>query len=228
MNIIPLIKKGRVDPILKKDSNGITMLIGWRRKGQSRKGGEWMLGRPQAWVDRRKIADGTALSPGCQIVMDERRRQIVTHGWDADHDDAHANGELAAAAECYLTSPTERRMLTVGVTVETARGLADPSRTVSVPREVPIGWPWEPQAWRPGNRIRELAKAGALFLAEGDRLRRKEDTEGAKAMEEKARSCASIIDDHYQVGPLSPGEELLDLGRFSHVPILPANPAINT
>jgi hypothetical protein len=210
MNIVALIKKGRVEPILKSDRNGVTMLLGWRRKGQSRKGGEWMLKKAQAWVDRRKIAAGTALSPGCQIVMDERRRQIVRHQWTPEHDDEHTAGELAEAAECYLTEAKIRVMRRV------------PSDAQGGSMEIPAGWPWRPQSWRPGDRIRELAKAGALFLAEADRLRRKEDADGARSMEEKARTCASIIDDHYQVGPLSPGEELLDIEKFNHVPVLPA------
>jgi hypothetical protein len=33
-------------------------------------------------------------------------------------------------------------------------------------------WPWDESWWKPGDRIRELAKAGALIAAEIDRLNR--------------------------------------------------------
>lgn len=43
-------------------------------------------------------------------------------------------------------------------------------------RGAPAGWPWHPKWWKPtpDDRIRELAKAGALIAAEIDRLQRME------------------------------------------------------
>jgi hypothetical protein len=36
----------------------------------------------------------------------------------------------------------------------------------------PDGWPWAPELWKPANARRDLVKAGALILAEIERLDR--------------------------------------------------------
>lgn len=38
---------------------------------------------------------------------------------------------------------------------------------------VPSGWPWERRDWKPtpDDRVRELVKAGALYVAEAERIR---------------------------------------------------------
>jgi len=37
---------------------------------------------------------------------------------------------------------------------------------------IPMGWPWEPAAWKPGERRRNLVKAGALCVADRERRER--------------------------------------------------------
>ena len=89
---------------------------------------------------------------GIAIIARERARH-VQEGFDADHDEEHDTGGLAMAAACYATPPWERdRRLTVGMR--------------------PVGWPWSADWWKPSpdDRVRELAKAGALIAAEIDRL----------------------------------------------------------
>lgn len=90
---------------------------------------------------------------GHELIVAERERQVAVEGWTSAHDDTHAGGELMLAAACYEMPPTERVM-----------GLTPP----------PGRWPWEPEWWKPtpDNRERELVKAGALYLAENERLRR--------------------------------------------------------
>lgn len=90
---------------------------------------------------------------GIARIAAERRRQIEKEGWDATHDEQHRRGELGNAAACYATPPEHR---------------------LSLPRCPPLQWPWEEEWWKPtpGNRIRELEKAGALIAAEIDRLLR--------------------------------------------------------
>jgi hypothetical protein len=121
----------------------------------------------------------TATGPtGAELIATERRRQIEEEEWDGEHDDQHADGELAAAAVCYAA-----RARTCEVTGNLEGGslmLADP-------------WPWDAE-WDkrskvrgtrrdmspngkliPGRvkaRIRDLVKAGALIAAEIDRLQR--------------------------------------------------------
>lgn len=85
-----------------------------------------------------------------QDVLAERRRQIEAEGWTPEHDDAHADGGLAHAAGCY------------------AKRAAFPELN----RHPPMTWPWEARWWKPGDRRRMLVKAGALILAEIERLDR--------------------------------------------------------
>lgn len=83
-----------------------------------------------------------------QDVIAERQRQINVEGWSPEHDDAHGNGEMAIAASCY------------------AYQAAIPAITL------PWRWPWHPKWWKPTNSRRDLVKAGALILAEIERLDR--------------------------------------------------------
>ena len=95
---------------------------------------------------------------GIAIIAAERTRQINKEKWTAGHDDEHTDGQLAIAAAVYAT-PDEHRLY---------RGQAP--RSEAVPHE----WPWGDEWWKPTpkNRLRELAKAGALIAAELDRLLR--------------------------------------------------------
>jgi len=86
-----------------------------------------------------------------EMIEAERHRQVGEEGRTVAHDLTHTDGELARAAACYAFPHNWR------VAGETAP---------------PVGWPWEREAWKPtpNDRIRELVKAGALILAEIDRL----------------------------------------------------------
>jgi hypothetical protein len=92
------------------------------------------------------------ITPAIRDVVAERERQKSVEGWTPEHDDAHPDGDLAQAAACYAAprfhSNTE---LKVG----------------------PIGWPWSWEWWKPKDRRRDLVRAGALILAEIERLDRK-------------------------------------------------------
>ena len=93
---------------------------------------------------------------GAELIAAERKRQIEEEGWSAEHDDRLAKGQLAKAAMCYCMEPGD-----------------DVDNDNKVP---PEEWPLKRKLWKPtpGNRIRELVKAGALAAAEIDRLLRKE------------------------------------------------------
>ena len=87
------------------------------------------------------------------IVL-ERMRQINVEGWSSEHDDQHAFGELAKAAGCYAW----------------IAGQSDELRLIfDAP---PPTWPWDREWWKPTDRRRDLVKAGALILAEIERLDR--------------------------------------------------------
>lgn len=94
-------------------------------------------------------------SPGGEALADiavERRRHIYAEGWTPEHDDEHTGGEMAAAAAAYaFRSATADRFYS-----------ADP-----------IGfWPWDVSYWKPSTNRRNLIKAGALIVAEIERLDR--------------------------------------------------------
>ena len=95
-----------------------------------------------------------------ELIKAERERQVSAEGWTPEHDDAHDNDALANAGAHYAASESERYLSAV--------------RNVHGHR-VPIRWPWENDSWKPApeNRIRELVKAGALIVAEIERLQRK-------------------------------------------------------
>ncbi|WP_412021498.1 hypothetical protein [Burkholderia cepacia] len=103
----------------------------------------------------RRMADDAALyraqnTDAARAVLAERRRQIEREGWTPKHDDEHDCGELVEAAACYALHG----------------GDPDPRE------EVPAGWPWDPDWWKPASERRNLVKAGALILAEIERLDR--------------------------------------------------------
>ena len=98
------------------------------------------------------------IKTGVEIIADERQRQIEVMGWSLHHDDEHSKGEIADAAVCYARKgDLEFQVLGDKVTLHRA-----------------YEWPWHQDWWKPTtyDRVRELAKAGALIAAEIDRLNR--------------------------------------------------------
>ncbi|MFY3456975.1 hypothetical protein ACOTJD_09960 [Achromobacter xylosoxidans] len=95
-------------------------------------------------------AAGDAQTDAARDVLAERQRQISVEGWTPAHDDQHHLGQLASAAGCYAMF------------------------TQAYPPGDPVDfWPWARAWWKPsaGPR-RNLVKAGALILAEIERLDR--------------------------------------------------------
>jgi hypothetical protein len=95
---------------------------------------------------------------GIELIAEERTRQIESEGWTTEHDDSHADKQLAQAAACYATPANDRSYYYL----------------TSARRRVPSLWPWNVSFWKPtpDDRVRELVKAGALIAAEIDRLQR--------------------------------------------------------
>lgn len=112
--------------------------------------------------ERIRRAAGGAVMTGCELISAERWRQINEEGWTAEHDDEHCNGELARAGACYALPPMYR------------------SKEIWSAPLLDLLWPWDSEWWKPGHehpkahddRIRDLAKAGALIAAEIDRIQR--------------------------------------------------------
>jgi hypothetical protein len=95
-------------------------------------------------------AENKALSEAAADVLEERRQQVTREGWTPEHDDEHSKGEMARAGACYAIGAFR-----------------------------PIGgkflaslWPWGRQWWKPKDCRRDLVRAGALIIAEIERLDR--------------------------------------------------------
>ncbi|MCS8418356.1 hypothetical protein N1E96_13365 [Pseudomonas aeruginosa] len=95
---------------------------------------------PQAWLD----------------VQAERRRQIEAEGWTPEHDDEHADGQMAQAAGCYALHAG-------GIGTDWPDGRQNGAA---------LFWPWDRDSWKPTTPRRDLVKACALALAEIERLDR--------------------------------------------------------
>lgn len=109
-----------------------------------------LLDELEAAEKRIAELEARAFNPAILDVIAERQRQQSVEGWMPEHDDEHCNGELAMAAVCYINE----------------------TGTVNRNGGKPWGWPWDASWWKPKTRRRNLVKAGALILAEIERLDR--------------------------------------------------------
>lgn len=96
-----------------------------------------------------KCQDG--MPAAARDVVSERQRQVSDEGYQPSRDDVYRNKELAHAAACYALIPP-----------------AEEGRTPNCP---PL-WPWPTASWKPRGRRENLVRAGALILAEIERIDR--------------------------------------------------------
>lgn len=87
-----------------------------------------------------------------ELFKAERKRQIEKEKWTLEHDDEYKNGELLRAAMIYLHHGTD---------------IAAP-----INGDRPVGWPWDAKWFKPKDRRSNLIRAGALMLAEKERINR--------------------------------------------------------
>lgn len=92
---------------------------------------------------------------GCELIAEERQRQVDEEGWTSEHDDQHAGGQLAQAGACYAAW---------------AECVCIPEHCE--PKVGQVVWPFGADQFKPKDRIRNLVRAGALIAAEIDRLQR--------------------------------------------------------
>lgn len=104
-------------------------------------------------------------SASYKAVYLERMRQISSEDFSRDRDDHYMKGELARAAGSYAAI--------AGGAIE--RGESYTSRMLTT------AWPLDRPWWKPTTPRRDLVKAGALILAEIERL----DRAAAKAKAEE-------------------------------------------
>jgi hypothetical protein len=105
-----------------------------------------------------KEAVANDLGDAARDVIIERQRQMSVEGWTPEHDDEHEIGELARAAACYAANATGFRL----------------QSRLNI-------WPWDREWWKPTTPRRDLVKAGALIIAEIERIDRAAASAGDQA-----------------------------------------------
>lgn len=105
---------------------------------------------PQTMED--SLADALRKNVIIEIAA-ERQRQSDAEGYATEHDDEHTDGAIARAACAYAIHTTL------------------PNATYEK-HGAPAFWPWQPEAWKPKDKRRDLIRAAALLVAEIERLDR--------------------------------------------------------
>lgn len=126
------------------------------------------------------------MKTGIELIQEERQKQITEKGYDAKHDAEHSDGSLALAAACYA-APKDIYELRLST-----------NKTILFEDPYPFGQEvfnrgepgWHQCSTREKKvtktRIEQLAIAGALIVAEIDRLGQldKEDGRAIKTVSE--------------------------------------------
>ncbi|HAV1442111.1 TPA: ead/Ea22-like family protein [Enterobacter hormaechei subsp. xiangfangensis] len=110
-----------------------------------------LLDELEAAEKRIAEQEATAFSKAAIDVLAERQRQQSAEGWTTEHDDDHSCGEMALAASSYAQYAHRKPI---------------------APAIIPFNWPWEPEWFKQQGPRRDLVKAGALILAEIERIDR--------------------------------------------------------
>lgn len=128
-----------------------------------------------AWQARAALAAAQpaaqgmdAMTPAARDVLAERQRQISAEGWTPESDDRYAEGDMSDAAGCYALHAFFAEAPT------------------SSP---PAWWPWAAHWWKPSTPRRDLEKAGALILAEIERIDRAAIAAQAKQGDQQCTSA---------------------------------------
>jgi hypothetical protein len=117
-------------------------------------------GKAAASVEDAGRVPGVFMPVAWADVISERQRQADGEGYTREHDDEHDDGALSAAASTYALAASDK-LNPARRGIEFGGGRRGPST-----------WPWSRDAWKPAPPRRMLVKAGALILAEIERLDR--------------------------------------------------------
>lgn len=108
-----------------------------------------------------------------ELITEERNRQQEIEGWTLEHDDKHTDQSMAMAAALYASPSDDLRVLSKLTDCEVYK---DP-------------WPWlsRHDKREQHDRMKRLQIAGALIVAEMERLQRAEP--------KKCEDCGAVLDD---------------------------------
>lgn len=126
-------------------------------------------------------------------ILAERRRQRAVEGYDNAHDDGHVDGELRIVAQAYYWHAVGSNSLAYQLVP-----IVD-AKTGKPETKIPLPWPWAPKWWKPKTPERDLERAGALCVAEIERLERcvadsrAPDEEGAAGINDVERLLGRIV-----------------------------------
>lgn len=109
---------------------------------------------------------GDEMSAAATDVLAERARHISVEGWTPEHDDTHDKGEMVLAGATYAAWAAAKSALWRMATY------TDPVASAGMATVVDLLWPWDRRWWKPKDRRRDLVRAGALIIAEIERLDR--------------------------------------------------------
>ncbi|EIH9536937.1 ead/Ea22-like family protein [Escherichia coli] len=112
-----------------------------------------LLDELEAAEKRIAELEARAFNPAILDVIAERQRQQSVEGWMPEHDDQYSKSQLLWASSCYVLN------------------------AIHPFNRIPFDWPWTPEWWKPTNPRRDLVKAGALILAEIERIDRQESAQ---------------------------------------------------
>lgn len=135
----------------------------------------------QGVLDKRAAPAATHVRQNAiSLIADERERQLAVERYWAAHDDCHEYGELAEAAAAYalVGKLTDETLIDTvrEVQLNSSRGI-DGDYDYGPVRDKFQVFPWDEEWWKPSDDpIRNLVKAGALIVAEIERLQRKGTT----------------------------------------------------
>jgi hypothetical protein len=133
-----------------------------------------------------------------ELILGERARQISEEGWTPEHDDTHNNQQLAQAGHCYLLWAQYQ----LGkIPSKPLAPWEQHQKQYTDGKKVILPWPWAKRWWKPNQPVRNLTKAGALFLAEIDRMKRLSAPKSIiKPLANKCELCARAIDELQALG----------------------------
>lgn len=119
-----------------------------------------LLDELEAAEKRIAELEARAFNPAILDVIAERQRQQSVEGWTPAHDDKHDNNEMAFAASCYAFH-----------SAAASWDFEDDGTPYDI-HQAPKNWPWDSRWWKPTSPRRDLVKAGALIIAEIERIDR--------------------------------------------------------
>lgn len=107
-----------------------------------------------------RCAHPQPITDAARAVLAERHRQVTVEGWTPAHDDEHTGCSLAVAAACYALFAAADNSDSADAWIQEWRKTA---RCL---------WPYAKEWQKTTTPRRDLVKAGALILAEIERLDR--------------------------------------------------------